>query len=221
MSPFRTFARPRRLALAAALLFPLALSGCPAAGSKPAPATSEREAGMPAPSVYPMSLNGQRVLMLPVQAAPGVSAGREAVTAELAFALQDRDPAATWITPDELRRALARAPGYAQDPATLPGDAFLHHRERYIVDPLASVVRRYSALVDARVVILPREARFVPEPGGEGGRVRIGAVAVDARTGSLIWWGEADGEARPSADEAAVASAASALAARMLTAGPR
>jgi hypothetical protein len=196
-----------------------ALSAC--ATPKSLPSTSAAEAGMPAASVAPMDLAGQKVLLLPVQAAAGIAAGRDAVTAELVYAIGERDTRTRWVTPDALRRALARTPDFAPDPSALPPDAYLHHAERRIVEPLAGAVRRYSALMDARLVLIPREARFVPSPAGQGGTVRIGAVMVDARTGGMVWFGEADGELRPAADEAAVASAAAALAARMLVGDSR
>lgn len=204
----------RALALAAALM------GACTPPPKTAPPTTQGEA--PAPSVAPMDLGGQKVLILPVQAAPGIVGGREAMTAELVFALGERDTRTQWQGPDRLRRALQRSPGYAPDPSGLPGDAYLHHNERRIVEPLAGVVRRYSALMDARLVVIPREARFVPAvAGGQGGAVRVGAVVVDARSGYVVWYGEADGETRPEADQAALASAAAALAARMVTGDPR
>lgn len=188
---------------------------------KTAPPTSAGEAGTPAVSVAPRDLGGQKVLILPVQAAPGIAAGREAVTTELVFAIGERDSRTQWLAPDRLRRALSRSPGYAPDPSGLPGDAYLHHNERRIVEPLAGAVRRYSALMDARLVVIPREARFVPSASGQGGTVRIGAVVVDARTGHVVWYGAADGASRPAADQPAIASAAAALAARMLVGDPR
>lgn len=182
----------------------------PAAGPAPAPVVE------PARAVAPMDFGGQRVLVLPVQAAEGV-AGRDAATAEVLFALGERDSRTQWVSPEQLRSALRRAPGYAADPGTLPDDAYQHHGERYIVDPLGGVVRRYSALTDARVVVIPRAVRWIADAAG-GGRVRVTAAVIDARNGRVVWYGEADGDPRPEADRAAVATAAAALAARMLVA---
>ncbi|HEX8675153.1 MAG TPA: hypothetical protein VF710_24850 [Longimicrobium sp.] len=192
----------------------LALAACGgqrAAAPGPAP--------VPAPVAMPaMDLGGQRVLILPVQAAEGVGT-RDEATSELVFALAERDARTQWVTPEQLRRALRAASGYAADPGTLPDDPYIHHGERSIVDPLGGIVRRYSALADARVVVIPRAARWMP--GSGGGRVRMTAAVVDARSARVIWHGDAEGDERPSFDRAALASAAAALAERMLVAGSR
>ncbi|HEY0155576.1 MAG TPA: hypothetical protein VGB92_26505 [Longimicrobium sp.] len=176
-------------------------------------------APVPAPVAMPaMDLGGQRVLILPVQAAEGVGT-RDEATSELVFALAERDARTQWVTPEQLRRALRGAPGYAADPGALPDDPYIHHGERSIVDPLGGIVRRYSALTDARVVLIPRAARWMP--GSGGGRVRMTAAVVDARSARVIWHGDAEGDERPAFDRAALASAAAALAERMLVAGSR
>ena len=198
----------------ALVLLALALSACggprAAAPSGPAPAP----VAMPA-----MDFGGQRVLILPVQSAEGVGT-RDEATSELVFALAERDARTQWVTPEQLRRALRGSPGYAADPGALPDDAYVHHGERSIVDPLGGVVRRYSALTDARVVLIPRAARWV-RGTGTAGRVRMTAAVVDARSARVIWHGDAEGDDRPAFDRAALASAAAALAERMLVAGSR
>ncbi|HEX8209545.1 MAG TPA: hypothetical protein VF584_05115 [Longimicrobium sp.] len=193
------------------LVLAVAACGGPRAAPGPAP--------VPAPVAMPaMDLGGQRVLILPVQAAEGVGT-RDEATSELVFALAERDARTQWVTPDQLRRALRGAPGYAADPGALPDDPYIHHGERSIVDPLGGIVRRYSALTDARVVLIPRAARWMP--GSGGGRVRMTAAVVDARSARVIWHGDAEGDERPAFDRAALASAAAALAERMLVAGSR
>jgi hypothetical protein len=73
--------------------------------------------------------------------------------------------------------------------------------------------------VDARLVLVPRDARFIADADGSGrGYVRMSAAVVDPRTGSVVWYGEADGEPHPEANAASLASAAQALAARMVIA---
>ena len=138
---------------------------------------------VPAPKVSPpMNLAGQRVLVLPVQNA----AAQDSISEAVLGSLRAREPAATWIGPGELRRALARAPGYAVDPRTLPADPLLHHGDRRATDPLASQLRRLAALVDARLAFLPREARFVNAAS------RVTAALLDTRTGVVLWTGDAD-----------------------------
>jgi hypothetical protein len=74
--------------------------------------------------------------------------------------------------------------------------------------------------MDLRLALVPRYARWIPSPTGSGGYVRMAAVVVDTRSARVLWYGEADGEARPASDEGALASAAQALAARILAAAP-
>jgi hypothetical protein len=51
--------------------------------------------------------------------------------------------------------------------------------------------------------------------------VRLTAAVVDARTGLLVWWGEADGEPAAPDDRAGIGTAAQALARRMVVAYSR
>ncbi|MBA2243662.1 MAG: hypothetical protein H0W11_01810 [Gemmatimonadetes bacterium] len=92
----------------------------------------------------------------------------------------------------------------------------LQHREPRVTEPLAGELRRYSALMDARLVLLLREARFARAADADVGNLRIGAVLLDARSGRVLWWGEAAGDASATPDPAAAASAAAALAERLL-----
>lgn len=188
-----------------------------ACAPRPVPAQSSAPAPRPAQAVAPMDLSGQKVLVLPVQAAAGIQQSRDEVTRELLFALGERDTRTQWVEPDRLRAALRRTPGYAQDPDALPAESFRHHNERYMQGAMGSLVRRYSALMDVRLVLIPRGAQWLPAGSGGGGMVRISAVMVDARSGNVVWYGDADGEPRPTADGAALATAAAALAARMVT----
>ncbi|CAN5888733.1 hypothetical protein BH23GEM7_BH23GEM7_05340 [soil metagenome] len=175
-----------------------------------------RRAELPrAPS--PLHLGGQRVLVLPLQSIVGLpEGGRERLNAEILFALGERDGRVIWIPPAELQRALSRSPAYAAAPHALPADPVLQHREPRVTEPLAGELRRYSALMDARLVLLLREARFARAADADVGNLRIGAVLLDARSGRVLWWGEAAGDASATPDPAAAASAAAALAERLL-----
>ena len=210
---------PRRSLAARALILAL-VAIAPACGGRATP-----PANGPAPtpqlgeSVGPMDISGQRVLVLPVQSVAGVPQTRADATREVLFALGERNARVRWIEPEQLRAALRRAPGYADDPDILPSDAFRHHRERYVVEPLGGLLRRYSALMDTRLVLIPQSATWIPAAAGDGsGTVRMAAVVIDTRTGNVVWYGEADGPQRPAADASALPGAAAALAARMLVA---
>ena len=197
----------RFLALACALVPALgaACGGGQQPSSRPAPAVS----------VAPMDLGGQRVLILPVQASSGLQFNREEVTTELVAALRDRDSRTQWIDPARLRRSLAASPNFAPDPAALPNDRYEVHGERRIQGGLADAVRRYMALTEARLVVIPRSATLL-QPDSAAAFVRLNVAVVDARTGFVVWFGEADGQPAPPDDRALIASAASALAARMV-----
>ncbi|HLM68689.1 MAG TPA: hypothetical protein VK358_14215 [Longimicrobium sp.] len=206
-------ASARRLpALACALLAVLAACG---GGNKPAP-------GQPAPAVAvaPMDLGGQRVLILPVQASAGLQFTREAVTDAFVAALRARDTRTQWIDPARLRRSLASSPNFAPDPAALPNDRYEVHGQRRIQGGLGDAVRRYMALTEARLVVIPRSAVLV-SPDSAPAFVRMSAAVVDARTGFVVWHGEADGVPAPADDRALVTSAAEAMAARMVIADSR
>lgn len=162
-----------------------------------------------------MDLGGQRVLILPVQASSGVPFNREAMTEEIVAALRARDTRTQWIEPGRLRRLLAQSPNFAPDPAALPNDRYEAYGERRIQGGLADAVRRYMALTEARLVVIPRSAVLIAPDSG-GAFVRLTAAVADARTGLLVWWGEADGRPAAVDDRALVATAAAALAARLV-----
>lgn len=209
MSDILRRALARRLIVLAAML---ALPAC--GGKKPAPA------GPPPPTaVAPMDLGGQQVVILPVQQSTGVGFNREQITAEIVTALQARDSVTRWITPDRLRHLLRQSPGYAPDPAALPNDSYQSHGERRVAGALADPIRRYAALTRARLVVIPRTAAAISD--STGSRVRLTAAVVDARTGLLVWWGDADGQPAAADDRAGIVSAAEALARRMVVAYSR
>jgi hypothetical protein len=199
----------RTLALACAALA-LALSAAGCGGKKPPPGGIA-----PATAVAPMDLGGQRVLILPVQSASGLPFNREIVTDEIVAAIRARDTRTQWIDPARLRRTLAGSPTFAPDPAALPNDRYEFHGERRIQGGLADAVRRYMALTEARIVVIPRSATLITPDSGAA-FVRLNAAVVDARTGFVVWWGEADGVPAAPGDRALITSAAVALAARLL-----
>lgn len=211
---FSRRARARRLHALACVLLATAAAAC---GGKPKPPPGQVA---PAVAVAPMDLGGQRVLILPVQASAGLQFTREDVTGEFVSALRARDTRTQWIDPARLRRSLATSPNFAPDPAALPNDRYEVHGERRIQGGLADAVRRYMALTEARLVVIPRSAVLV-SPDSAPAFVRMSAAVVDARTGFVVWWGEADGRPAPAEDRALIVSAAEAMAARLVIADSR
>lgn len=196
------------LPLACAALVVLAAAAC--GGKKPPPGGV-----VPAVSVAPMDLGGQRVLILPVQASSGLQFNREVITDEIIAAIRARDTRTQWIDPARLRRSLASSPNFAPDPAALPNDRYEAWGDRRIQGGLADAVRRYMALTEARLVVIPRSAVLMTPDSGAA-FVRLSAAVVDARTGLLVWWGEADGRPAAPDDRALITSAAEALAVRLV-----
>ena len=179
-APSRTSRPRRRFAAVVLLAFAWGCGGQARPAAGPAPAPGPR----PATSVAAMQLAGQKVLVLPMQAASGVGQPRDAITREILFALGERDAATQWIDPERLR----------------------------------GVLRRYSALMDVRLVLIPQSAQWLPSADGTGGVVRITATMIDTRSSNVVWWGEADGVPAAEPGPAPVATAAAALAARMVVA---
>jgi len=184
--------------------------------------TVARVAGVAPPPAEapPLGLGGQRVLLVPVQGGAGVEEGvRARLEAELAFALAERDREVVWVMPAALRAAAARSPGFATNPDRLPADRFLHHGERHIVEPLLGGLRRFAALTDVRLILVPYRATFLPPEGTAAeGRLRLDAALVDVRSGDLVWWGRAEAPAAGAGevDASSAARLAASLAARLL-----
>ncbi|HEU0302923.1 MAG TPA: hypothetical protein VFR37_25950, partial [Longimicrobium sp.] len=199
----------RALALACTAL-PVLLAAAACGGRRPPPGEVA-----PATSIAPMDLGGQRVLILPVQSASGVPFNREVITEEIVAAIRARDTRTQWVDPARLRRTLASSPTFAPDPAALPNDRYEMRGERRIQGGLADAVRRYMALTEARLVVIPRTATMITPDSG-GAFVRLNAAVVDARTGYVVWWGEADGTPAAPDDRALIRTAAVALAVRLL-----
>jgi hypothetical protein len=166
------------------LLVLIAGAACASRGADPSAEAA------PAPDVGPM-----RVLVLPIQGATeDVDVSR--LGAEIVFALRAAHPRIDWVAPEDLRRVLRRAPQLALDPDRLPSDPLLHGGERRAGDQLGAELRRYSALVDARDVLLAR----IERRGAAAGTVLRGAI-VDSRTLAVVRHTEIPAE--PGADRLA------------------
>lgn len=137
----------------------------------------------------PMELAVQRILLLPPRVTGGTG-GSELIGERLGAALEARSADVTWVRSEELLRALRRSPGYAPPPAMLPEDPMWHGRERRIEDPLASHLRRYGALMNARLLVLPRATVAGAEEAAA--TLRLDAVVIDTRSGAIVWWGVAE-----------------------------
>lgn len=193
----------------APLALALALVLGAACAARPAPA--DAPAGDP-----PVVLTAARALLMPLPAGAGLAGfGGETLDAALLFALREQTPGATWTGPAELRRLLARSPGYAPAPDRIP--AFEPRGpERRVAEPLAGHLRRYAALAGARLVVLPFRAAAAP---GDSTAVELHLAIVDVRSDRAVWLG-VHRDARPQAGDAGALAVVAARAAARLFRAP-
>ncbi|UCC83598.1 MAG: hypothetical protein JSW46_01310 [Gemmatimonadota bacterium] len=167
-------------------------------------------------------LSGQTVLVLPVQyvqrvpggwlggAANAQDAARSADT-EITFALHEVSGRANWVTPDQQMDELSRRPSVDVVPYLLSaGEARQQGgRLRHVRDPLYGEIRMLAALFDARYAVFPMEFFYEQGREGEGGHLAIRTFVLDARAGTVIWYGIVRGDGtQPPASPGALAAAA-------------
>lgn len=129
----------------------------------------------------PVNLDGQRVMLLPVRLVDPAP-----LNAELAFWLGDRSPATDWILPDELQRAVDRAPAWRVRLDALPrAIAGLRTSSPHLEDPAYGELRRLAALVDATLALMPVSTRQVVDGGAPA--LELTVALVDVRGGQVLW----------------------------------
>lgn len=181
--------------------------------------------GTPPPSAgqargFVPSLVGQRVIVFPVQRDLGI--GGDA-TAEMVFALQSTGAGPEWLLPADLRSTMARSGSLDAPLDNLPVDVFLQAQVDRIGDPIFGVMRRIGAVTSAEVALLPVAVRPGPLPVDSTGAVIDGPVAaeyvaalLEVRTGRVIWFGAEGGNPGAVGSPGRLASAAEALARRLV-----
>lgn len=157
-------------------------------------------------------LSGSRVMLLPTQIRIG---GHPDLDQELEYAILQSGSRATWIDFGSLHSALERSPGVDIPLHDLRVDGFLVAELQRIGDPLFGDIYRLGALVNAGYALLPVEARAQRLDDGDES-VEISAALLDVRTGRVLWFGVVDGVAAPPGGLVGAASAAEALARRMV-----
>jgi hypothetical protein len=100
--------------------------------------------------------------------------------------LTERSPEVTWVLPNALRRAAARAPGLLTDPDHMATAILRAPNVRAIPDPLRSQMRDLTGVAGERYALVPTALVFVPDSLG-GGEAELDLVIVDVRTGTLGW----------------------------------
>lgn len=198
----RTSPTARRRRHLATLLI-AGLAGCAGKAPPPEPGTSRG---------VPPDLRGTRVMVLPVQDNRGVPGDLDA---EIAFALGDRGKGVEWILPEELEHALQRSPGLDTELHGLPVGMFEGGEVRRVGDPLYGDLRRLSAVVDGEVALIPVSAMLTPT-SADSVQLELSATLVHVRTGRVLWFGVAGGDAGTGDDPRVLASAVDRLARTLL-----
>lgn len=162
------------------------------------------------------SLLGVAVMVLPVQVQRGVAGD---ASAELADALSARGEGVRWVMPAALRSMVARSPALDVPVDALQVGVFLQAEVDRIGDPLYGQLRRLAALSDGRLALVPIEVRHRPDVPERPGAVEVVATLIDTSTGRVFWFGIVEGEPGGASDPRALASAADALARRLLPPG--
>jgi hypothetical protein len=97
-----------------------------------------------------------------------------------------RGPEVKWVLPPALRKIARRAPGIVDDPDQM-GQALLRApKMRDVPDPLRASLRKLTAVVGGRVVMVPASLGFIREPDGAV-RAELSLVAADTRSGKVVW----------------------------------
>lgn len=114
----------------------------------------------------------------------------------------------TWQGLAEQRRVMRRNPAMNVDPDRLPTSYLINAAEQ-VPEPLWSEIRTLAALTGARFAVVPAVARISGTTGAFVGTFVL--VAVDARTGRIVWRGRSESAASPTAELALSRAAAAAL----------
>jgi hypothetical protein len=180
-------------------------------------------AQVPAPPVPTGSLAGQSVAVLPitlVAADPTLQSdtlydGYRDRRATLLWAdsligdaFVGRAPEVKWVLPPTLRKVARRAPGLVGDPDQM-GQAVMRAPNLHTIpDPLRSNLRNLVALTDGRIIMIPAALGFTLD-SARAVHADLSLVAADARSGKVLWRGQAIGSgATPSAALATALTAA-------------
>ncbi len=150
-------------------------------------------------------------MVMPAQLVRG---GHPAVDQEILFALESRAGAVRWMGADALRDAMIRSTGPRVEIDALPVQAFLAGELQRVGDPLFGDLYRLGVMVDARYALIPVEVRERPEEAGVA--VELAVALIECRSGRVFWYGIVDGELSSGGLLPATATAAEALARRLV-----
>jgi hypothetical protein len=193
------------------LLALLALPGCGGRNQTAPP--------VPAATRAPI-LIGETVMIFPVQggsvpvadtSARHFTISQQKLDAELAYWLPELANSVRWVMPTQIKRAITRSPTLEIDIGNLAVGAFQRAEVKRIGDPLFGDLRKLSAVLNARIAVIPVAAEQIGRTP-ETSRVQVATAVIDALSGNVLWFGVIEGDAEARGEEAGVASAAQAFA---------
>ena len=103
-----------------------------------------------------------------------------------------RAPEVHWVLPPALRKMARRAPGLVGDPDQMGQAVMRSHDLKVLPDPLRSSLRNLVALTDGRVIMIPAALGFGLDTV-RAVHADLSLVAADARSGKVLWRGQAIG----------------------------
>lgn len=121
----------------------------------------------------------------------------ESANAALDTALRAGAREVTWHGLPEQRRVARRNPTMSIDPDRLPTSYLISAAEQ-VPEPLWTQIRTMAALTGARFAVVPAAVRIAGTPGAL--RAEYALIAVDARTGRIVWRGRSESGASPTAE---------------------
>ncbi len=162
------------------------------------------------------NLQGQSVMVLPIQIRDGVPASVDA-DSELHYALEQRGSSVRWLFPDTLRTITSPSPGIVAPLEGLPVGVFLRAQVQRIGDPLYGHLRRLGALASSPLVVIPVRLRYRQAPETVGDQVfepamEVTAALIHIQSGRVLWFGIVDGATGGPTDPRSLATAADRLA---------
>lgn len=121
----------------------------------------------------------------------------ESANAALDTALRTGAREVTWHGLPEQRRVARRNPTMSIDPDRLPTSYLISAAEQ-VPEPLWTQIRTMAALTGARFAVVPAAVRIAGTPGAL--RAEYALIAVDARTGRIVWKGRSESGAALTAE---------------------
>jgi hypothetical protein len=174
---------------------------------------------VPAASTAPV-LIGETVMIFPVQrgsvpvadtSARHFVVAQEKLDAELAYWLPQLANGVRWVLPEQIQRAITRSPTLQIDIHNLGVGAFQRAQVKRVGDPLYGDLRKLSAVLDARVAVIPVAAELIGA-SPQTARVQVATAVIDALGGHVLWFGVIESDTAARGADAGVASVAQALA---------